>query len=75
MWLTADMSLEALKREAAALPPEERRHLMGFLVMLNMTDEERAELRRKMDDKDPSRWVTLEEAKERLAKIPEPPDE
>ncbi|MEA3213529.1 MAG: hypothetical protein QOE70_6586 [Chthoniobacter sp.] len=69
------MSLETLRKKVAALPPEQRRHLMGFLISSNMTDEERRELARKLDDKDPSRWLTLEEAMARLANIPEPPDE
>lgn len=66
LWLNADMSLEALKREAAALPPDQLRHLMGYLVTLNTSLEERAELGRKMDDKDPSHWVTLEQLDAKL---------
>jgi len=69
------MSLEALKREAAALPLDQRRHLMGFLVSINMADEERRELTRKIDDKDPERWMTLEQLDERLKALDEADEE
>ena len=65
------MSLEALKREAAALPPEERRHLMGFLVSINISDEERRELARKIDDNNPDHWMTLEQLDEKLKALDE----
>lgn len=60
------MSIETLKQEAAALPPAERRHLMGFLVGLNVTDEDRAAFARKIDDQNPSNWLTLEQLDEKL---------
>jgi hypothetical protein len=44
---------------------------MGYLVSINTTDEERQELQRKRDDKDPSRWLTLEEFDARLAELDE----
>ena len=69
------MNLDALKQKVAGLEAQQRRRLAASLVFSDMTPEEKANLRRKMDDKDPSRWLTLEEAKARLENIPEPPDE
>jgi hypothetical protein len=60
------MSFESLKREAAALAPTERRQLIGFLLSLNVTDEERASLSRKIDDNDPSHWLSLDEVDAKL---------
>ena len=69
------MNLDALKQKVAGLESKQRRHLAASLVFSDMTEEEKANLRRKMDDKDPCRWLTLEEAKVRLENIPDPPDE
>ncbi len=63
------MSLEALKREAAALNPADRRKLIGFLANLNVTDEDRAAMARKIDDKDPSHWLTLEQLDKKLEEL------
>ena len=65
------MNLESVKQEAAALAPTERRHLMGFLVSLNLTDEHRVELARKIDDRDPAHWLTLEQLDEKLKALDE----
>ena len=71
------MSLEALKREAAALDERSRKELFSYLVSLR--EEQWAsrarELAKNLDDPDPSRWLTLEEFKIRLNEIPEPPPE
>lgn len=71
MWFTPRMSIETLKREAAALPLEERQHLMGFLVSLNVTEEEREEMARKIDDRDPKNWLSLEQLDEKLKALDE----
>lgn len=68
------MSLEALKREAAALDERSRQELFSFLVSLR---EQQWALRaqslaRNLDDPDPSRWLTLDELESRLDGIPEP---
>ena len=70
------MSLETLKAEAASLDERSRKELVSFLISLR--GEQRAERTRRltgiMDDKDASRWLTAEEFKERLDRIPEPAD-
>jgi hypothetical protein len=62
------MSLATIQQQAARLSPQERKDLIGYLISLNQTEREahRRELARKIDCKDPSRWVTLEEAERRL---------
>ena len=64
----AAMSIETLKAELKALPSEERRKLMAFMVMLE--DEKRvgypAKLARKIDDKSPERWLTAEQVESEL---------
>jgi len=70
------MSLENLKREAAALDDQSRKDLVAFLVSLR-EEQWHAHARavgRKLDDPDPSRWLTLEEFQARLDRIPEPPE-
>lgn len=65
------MSLEDVQKAAVALPREDRKRLIGFLIDFNRTPEQRAQQQRifeAMDDKDPSRWVTLDEFKERVEK-------
>jgi hypothetical protein len=71
------MSLEALKREAAALDEASRRELISFLISLRekqWTAQANA-MARRLDDPDPSRWLTLEEFEGRLDRIAEPPAE
>jgi hypothetical protein len=62
------MSLQEIKAEIAALPPEERRELAAFLVSLRHEDLAgyRARMARKIDDKDPANWASLEEMDLRL---------
>ena len=70
------MSLETLKTEAATLDERSRKELVSFLISLR--GKERAgraqRLTAIMDDKDPGRWLTAEEFKERLDRIPAPAD-
>jgi hypothetical protein len=71
------VSLETLKREAAALDDEARRELCAFLIALR-EKQWAAHLRKlapRLDQTEPGRWLTLEEVKERLERIPEPPGE
>ena len=62
------MSLTELKSEVDRLSPEERRQLTAYLVARDrMLDPEfREELARKIDDRNPEHWVSLEEAEKRL---------
>jgi hypothetical protein len=57
------VSIEAIKSELRALPAEERRKLMAFMVVLE--DEGRAgyatKLAQKIVDRSPERWFTPEQ--------------
>lgn len=63
------MSLETLKRELAGLSAPDRRALMGYLASLNLTEEDRRDLARKIDDRNPANWMTLEELDAKLAAL------
>ena len=71
------MSLEALKREAAALDEDSRRELCAFLISLREKQwaARFRTLAADLDDPDPNRWLTLEQVRERLDRIPEPSGE
>lgn len=62
------MSLAQLEQETAALPSAELRALIARLFAVHSRREPgyEEELRRRMDDHEPSHWVSLEEAKKRL---------
>ena len=62
------MSLEALKREAAALDEPSRKELFSFLISLRERQwAARAQATsQSLADPDPSRWLTLEEFQTRL---------
>jgi hypothetical protein len=71
------MSLDALKNEAANLDEESRRELVRFLISLR--EGERRDWARRVtevrDSEDEARWLTGEEFRERLERIPEPTDD
>ena len=62
------MSIEALKSEVLALPEQERRKLMAFMVALQ--DEGRSEyaneLARRIDDRSAAAWRTPEDCEREL---------
>jgi hypothetical protein len=62
------MSVEELERELSELADAERHRIMAYLVAIE--DQKHAEylakLARKIDDKDPSHWITLEELEKKL---------
>ncbi len=62
------MSVEELERELSSLADAERHRIMAYLVSIE--DQKRAEymaeMTRRLDDKDPSHWITLEELEKRL---------
>ena len=62
------MSIQEIKAEVEALPVEERRRLVAFLVALRHKDLAgyRARMAEKIDDHSPENWVTLEEFDERM---------
>ena len=71
------MSLETLKREAAALDESGRKELLAYLISLREQKwaAHAREISKRLDDPNPGHWLTLEEFKERLDKIPEPAEE
>jgi hypothetical protein len=62
------MSIAELKREVDRLSPKERKQLTAYIVAKNrlMNPELRRKLTEKINDKNPARWLTLEEVKKRL---------
>jgi hypothetical protein len=62
------VSIEAIKSELRALPVEERRKLMAFMVVLE--DEARADyaakLAQRIDDRSPGHWLTPEQCEREL---------
>jgi hypothetical protein len=68
------MSIEAIKHELRALPAEERRKLMAFMVVLE--DEAQADyaakLARRIDDNSPDHWLTPEQCERELGLSDEP---
>ncbi len=63
------MSIAELKAEVATLSPNERQELAAYLAELDRLFPPKLvkELLKKIDDKDPSRWISLEDAKKRWA--------
>jgi hypothetical protein len=57
------MLLAQLKQEAVELSPAEQSELMAFLASIQIAedDELRSELTRKIDDKNPESWVSLDD--------------
>jgi hypothetical protein len=62
------MSIAELKAEVDRLSPEDTKQLMSYIAAKRrlFTPEIIEELSRKIDDKDPSHWLTLEEFGKRL---------
>ncbi len=62
------MEVGELKSKLAALDSKGRRQVIAFLLALEeQNDEEyRKELARRIDDKDPNHWVSLDELDRRL---------
>ena len=62
------MEFEALAREVAEWPDEQVRRFQAFLVTLRHQRERGAmdRLAAKLDDPNPARWISLEEAELRL---------
>ncbi|HEV2328565.1 MAG TPA: hypothetical protein VGY56_07240 [Verrucomicrobiae bacterium] len=62
------MSIEMLQSEVRGLTAEQRRKLMAFMVAID--DQNRPgyaeDLARKIDDKAPEHWLTVEECERKL---------
>jgi len=63
------MSLAQLKDEAAHLSSEQRRELVAFLIALATEQDEafKQKLAAKIRDRDPAKWVDLDDAQKRYA--------
>lgn len=63
-----DMSLELLMQEAAKLSEQDSRKLSAFLVSMRSSREEghAEEMARRIDDKDPANWATIEDLDKRF---------
>jgi hypothetical protein len=64
------MSVRELKKELSALSEAERAEVSAFLFHLRRASDPhyQATLQRRMDDKDPSHWLTVDEFEKRLGK-------
>ena len=63
------MSTAELMRVVAGLPVEQQKELAAFLLHLRLRQDQewREEMARRIDDRDPSHWVTLEDWQKELA--------
>jgi hypothetical protein len=63
------MSLDQLKEKVVELTLQERRQLIAFMVALETKQDQpfRADLARKIDDRNPANWVELDELQKRLS--------
>jgi hypothetical protein len=62
------MEVGVLKSELEALESRDRRQMIAFLLALEERDNQayRQELARRIDDTDPTHWITLDELDRRL---------
>ena len=61
------MDIVALQQELESLPVDQQDRVAAFLTALRLRREGRMEeISRKLDDKDPARWIDWGEAKQRL---------
>jgi hypothetical protein len=62
------MSVQELKTELAALSETERAEVSAFLFHLRHASDPdyQAAVQRRMDDKNPSHWLTLDELESRV---------
>jgi hypothetical protein len=60
------MSMAELMRVVASLPPEQQNELAAYLMHLRLQHDAgwRAEMTRRIDDKEHKNWVSLQELKE-----------
>jgi hypothetical protein len=62
------MTIDQLKKEAASLSFEEKGQLAAYLVQLRNREDPSyvAEMRRRIEDKNPSHWLTPDQFEARL---------
>jgi hypothetical protein len=62
------MSVMDLKKELIALSTAEQAEVAAFLFQLRRKDDAayQAKIQRRLDDKDPSHWLTLNDFEKRL---------
>lgn len=61
------MDIAALQHELETLPGDQQDRLAAFLTTLRLKRDGRMrEISRRLDEKDPSKWVEWDEAKTRL---------
>ncbi len=62
------MSMAEIMREVADLPVEQQNELAAYLLHLRLKNDAawRAEMTRRIDDKNPADWVALEDWKSEL---------
>jgi hypothetical protein len=63
------MSMAELMRAVSGLPPAQQNELAAFLLHLRLQQDPawRAEMTRRIDDREPTRWIPLEDWKNELA--------
>lgn len=64
------MSMAELMRELAGLPQKRQNELAAYLLHLRLQHDEkwRKEMGRRIDDKNPANWVSLEDLEKSLGK-------
>ena len=60
------MTLEQIKQELASMPEEQQDHVVAYMVHLRRLRDSQArqELTRRIDDRDPSHWISVAQLKE-----------
>ena len=67
------MTMAELMREVANLAPEQKDELAAYLLHVRLAQDEawRTEMTRKVDDRDPAHWISLEDWKKELRQTSE----
>lgn len=65
------MITTSLKKKVAQLAPKNRRQLIGYMVGLQVKDDEKylQALTDRIDDEDPEKWLSLEQLDAKLNQI------
>jgi len=68
------MNLALIQKEVETLAPDEQDRLAAYLTVLRMqrTPEHAEQLSRRLDDRNPDHWLTLNELKAKLSKDDDP---